>query len=160
MKLNRKGYMLVEMILASVIAMSIAYYLLNLTYKFKDKNEDIYNSTVLIADKILITKNIMNDFDGKIVELDSKTDKEIIFKVNGEKRKITIADKTIKYTKEDNSIIYKKTLANSMEIGKITFNNNEKVVINCPYFSVRNQMFRCNMLDSISSNRKKTIKSD
>lgn len=133
MKLNRKGYMLVEMILASVIAMSIAYYLLNLTYKFKDKNEDIYNSTMLIADKILITKNIMNDFDGKIVELDSKTDKEIIFKVNGEKRKITIADKTIKYTKEDNSIIYKKTLANSMEIGKITFNNN---VVTIPITSI------------------------
>ena len=100
MKLNRKGYMLVEMILASVIAMSIAYYLLNLTYKFKDKNEDIYNSTVLIADKILITKNIMNDFDGKIVKLINQSDKEITLSVNGITKKIIVDKNTIKYISE------------------------------------------------------------
>ena len=61
MKLNRKGYMLVEIIIASVLAMTVAYYLLNLTYRFKDTNEDLYHSTVFLNDKILITKNIMQD---------------------------------------------------------------------------------------------------
>ena len=133
MKLNRKGYMLVEMILAATIAMAIAYYLLNLTYKFKDKNEDIYNTTALVTDKILITKNIMNDLEGKIVELNSRTDNEIVFTANGEQRKITIDDKTIKYINQNNNIIYKKTLANSMEIGKINFENN---VVSIPITSI------------------------
>lgn len=60
-RLNNKGYMLVEIIVASVIAFSVAYYLINLTYKFKDKNEDVYYSTVMLSDKVNITKNIMND---------------------------------------------------------------------------------------------------
>ena len=41
MKLNKKGYMLVEIVIAFGIAMAIAYYLMNLTYKFKNTNEDI-----------------------------------------------------------------------------------------------------------------------
>ena len=60
MKLNRKGYMLVEIIIASVLAFGIAYYLLNLTYKFKNTNADVYESYYYMKDKILITKNIMN----------------------------------------------------------------------------------------------------
>ena len=55
--------MLVEIIVASVIAFSVAYYLLNLTYKFKDKSEDTYYSTTMLSDKINITKNIMNDLE-------------------------------------------------------------------------------------------------
>lgn len=61
MKLNRKGYMLVEIILASVLAMGIFYYLLNLTYKFKDKDEAIYYSITYMNHKNMITKNIMDD---------------------------------------------------------------------------------------------------
>lgn len=60
-KLNNKGYMLVEIILASVIAFSVAYYLINLTFKFKDQNMDLYNLTVIDNAKINITKNIMED---------------------------------------------------------------------------------------------------
>lgn len=64
--------MLVEIIVASVIAFSVAYYLLNLTYKFKDKSEDIYYSTTMLSDKINITKNIMNDLE-KISDKNSVT---------------------------------------------------------------------------------------
>ncbi len=64
---NRKGYMLVELVLASALAMSIAFYLLNLTYQFKNKNEDIHQSIAYMSDKIAITKNIMNDLDRVIV---------------------------------------------------------------------------------------------
>lgn len=62
-KLNNKGYMLVEIILASVIAFSVAYYLINLTFKFKDQNMDLYNLTAIETAKINITKNIMNDLE-------------------------------------------------------------------------------------------------
>ena len=60
-KLNNKGYMLVEIIIASVIAFSVAYYLINLTIKFKNQNSDLYNNTIIKNDKVNITKNIMND---------------------------------------------------------------------------------------------------
>ena len=43
---------------------------------------------------------------------------------------------------------------------KVIFNNGDSVIIDCPYFSVKNQIFRCNMLDAISSNRKNSKKND
>ena len=63
MKLNQKGYMMIELVLSSVLAMTIAIYLLNLTIQFKNKNEDIYQSIGYSADKIETTKNIMNDLE-------------------------------------------------------------------------------------------------
>ena len=35
-KLNNKGYMLIELIVSAVMAFSLGYYLLNLTYNFAD----------------------------------------------------------------------------------------------------------------------------
>ncbi len=43
---------------------------------------------------------------------------------------------------------------------KIVFNNGDSVIVDCPYFSVKNQIFRCNMLESISNNRKSNKKND
>lgn len=59
-------------------------------------------------------------------------------------------------------ISYKK-IKNVEKHGKksrITFNNGETIIVDCPYFSIKNQIFRCNMLDSISSNRKIVKKND
>ena len=67
MKLNKKGYMLVEIVIATVLAFSIAFYLLNLTYKFKNTNSDIQESRAFLADRLVITKNIMNDIRDKAV---------------------------------------------------------------------------------------------
>lgn len=64
-KLNNRGYMLVEIIVAAVLAFSIAFYLLHLTYHFKDVDEDIYYSTNLLTEQLLVTKNIMGDLEGK-----------------------------------------------------------------------------------------------
>ena len=67
MKLNKKGYMLVEIIVSFVLAFSIAMYLLNLTIKFKDTNDEIYYSAKYFKDRNLITRNIMNDIErGKV----------------------------------------------------------------------------------------------
>lgn len=68
MKLNKKGYMLVEIIVAFALVFSIAMYLLNLTLKFKDTNEDIYYSAKYLKDKNLITRNIMEDISRGIIE--------------------------------------------------------------------------------------------
>ena len=80
-RLNNKGYMLVEIIIASVLAFSVAYYLLNLTYDFKDKNEDVYFSTATLSDKINITKNIMNDLEGKEVVIINNSNNYVTFQV-------------------------------------------------------------------------------
>ena len=42
MKLNNKGYMLVEIIVASVIALVMAYFLIDITIRLVNKNNDYY----------------------------------------------------------------------------------------------------------------------
>ena len=42
----------------------------------------------------------------------------------------------------------------------VKFKNDEKVILDCPYFSLKNQIFRCNMLDNIFYNRKGLKKDD
>lgn len=142
-KLNNKGYMLVEIILASVIAMSIAYYLLNLTYKFKDKNEDVYYSAELISLKNNITKNIMNDLNDKnnkrITDVESDNDCYVKFKVEGQPAMLKLEKTDDKVTKleygnlDDNgnfkkndSSYYQKDFIKSayLEVGKISLTSN------------------------------------
>ena len=75
--------MLVELVLSSVLAMTIALYLINLTYQFKNKNEDIYQSITYSKDKIAITKNIMNDLENKkIVSINSPVQKGDTFTID------------------------------------------------------------------------------
>ena len=141
-KLNNKGYMLIEIIFASVISFSVAYYLLNLTYKFKDLNEDVYMSTAFSNDKILIEKNIMNDLANinivniSVISTGSTKTVELILEDNS-KRKIEInkSSRTINYSKwngTEYTTYYKKTLNSSLDIGNVTItdtNKNVKIII-------------------------------
>ena len=50
-----------------------------------------------------------------------------------------------------------KNIKNIEKFGKhslIRFVNGKSVVIECPYFTLKNQIFRCNMLDSIFTKRR------
>ena len=58
LKLNRRGYVLVEIILASVIAFGIAYYMLDLTIKLKNKNDDILAKTLVKTDRAIIQNKL------------------------------------------------------------------------------------------------------
>ena len=64
-KLNNKGYMLVEIILASVIAFGVAYFLLDLVIKLKNKNDDLFVDTLARTDQAIITNTIMRDIYNK-----------------------------------------------------------------------------------------------
>ncbi len=147
-RLNNKGYMLVEIIVASVIAFSVAYYLLNLTYKFKDKSEDIYYSTTMLSDKINITKNIMNDLekisdkssDGLVKSTDIKNINTYTITINGFDDKKNSISRTIKVSKDfttqqwqieygsfqngafvtNDKLYYKKVLDKSFEVSNVT----------------------------------------
>ena len=57
---NSKGYMLVEIILASTIAFALAYFMLELTLKLKEKNDDLLVATLMATDKTIISNKIMS----------------------------------------------------------------------------------------------------
>lgn len=59
--LNNKGYLLVEIILASVIAMTIAYFMTDLTIKLKNKNDDLLVKTLASTDQAIVYNAIMKD---------------------------------------------------------------------------------------------------
>ena len=135
MKLNQKGYMLVELVLSSVLAMTIALYLINLTYQFKNKNEDIYQSITYSKDKIVITKNIMNDLDNQIVTFiktdSTKTGDKTIY--NNYLTVISKKDSTenfrniqIVQSKEGTSIFYGKWNKNTNSFDKSDVSYYEK----------------------------------
>lgn len=58
-KLNKKGYMLVELILAAAIAFGMAYFLISLTMKLKNKNDDVMVESLTSTDQAIITNMIM-----------------------------------------------------------------------------------------------------
>lgn len=149
MNLNKKGYMLVEIILASALAFAVAYFLLNLTYKFKNIDEELYTSINYETTKSLISKNIMNDIErGNLSNFYYDESSNILdFKISiptiidnkieniVENRRLKITDNTITYGitntyKSDNFdkknvSFYQKTLPKNLKISKVEFVNNE-----------------------------------
>ena len=65
MKLNNRGYMLVEIVLASAIAFGIAYFLLSMTVKLKNKNDDLVVETMTVTDETIIMNGIMRNLKGE-----------------------------------------------------------------------------------------------
>ncbi len=65
-KLNRKGYMTVEIIIASVLAFAIAFFLMQITMKLVDVNDNEYVKTEFMTDKALVMKNIKNNIRNDI----------------------------------------------------------------------------------------------
>ena len=59
-RLNNKGYMLVEIILAFVLAMTIMYFITELTINVKNKNDDLMVETIVKADQTIITNKFMD----------------------------------------------------------------------------------------------------
>ena len=61
--MNNKGYMLVEIILASALAMIVAYFVIELTIKLKNKNDDLLVKTLVATDQAIIYNTIMKDLN-------------------------------------------------------------------------------------------------
>ena len=59
-KKNSKGYMLIEIILASVIAFGVAVFLISLTLKLKNKNDDTFVNTLTVTDTAIVTNKLMD----------------------------------------------------------------------------------------------------
>ena len=114
LKLNRKGYLTIEIILASAIAFVIAFFLIDITMKLVDKTDNYYVDTVFMTDKALVTKNIkeliqndINDY-GIITNVECNNDNKycnITFGdgtintlvIDKDKKQITYGDYTKKF---------------------------------------------------------------
>lgn len=59
-RLNNRGYVLIEIILASAIAFGIAYFILDLTIKLKNKNDDLVVRILTQTDRGIITNRFMS----------------------------------------------------------------------------------------------------
>lgn len=64
MKLNNRGYMLVEIILASALAFGMAYFMISMTLKLKNKNDDLLVETLAVTDQTIIANGIMSTLKG------------------------------------------------------------------------------------------------
>ena len=135
MKLNNRGYLIVEIIVASVIAMGIAYFLLELLVDLKNKNEDYYVNTLLETDKALMTKEVMNDVSNyKISSITSNNmdyvDFVFIDNNNEFTKRITIEENVFKYGifENDEYIIdgnyFEKKFASELSVSGISITNN------------------------------------
>ncbi|MBQ8219512.1 MAG: hypothetical protein IJZ79_07155 [Bacilli bacterium] len=114
-KLNNKGYMLIEIILASALAFGLAYFIIDLTIKLKNKNDDLMITTLMSTDQAIISNKLMeyiksenDNFDcGKItIGGDNKTlsyNGKLITKIND-------------YGKIDNKICQKDVSTKSIKI--------------------------------------------
>lgn len=137
-KLNKKGYMLIEIVIASVIALVMAYFLIEVTVKLVNKNNDYYIDSILLADKNIITKEIMDDINSK---------KLIAVNVEEGSRKSTLTfdDDTVKVLsiveENDKTMIsygdYKKEISDKLKIEKIVLEiiNNNILSINIPAYT-------------------------
>ena len=98
MKLNNKGYLIVEVILAGVLTFAMAYFLINLTLKIRNKSDDVNVETVMLNDKTVITNEIMSDVIGNKVKNIIKIDNGITINFEGGTSKdLTIVNNTINY---------------------------------------------------------------
>lgn len=119
MKLNNKGYLIVEVILAGVLTFAMAYFLINLTLKIRNRYDDVNVETVMLNDKAVITNEIMSDvIDNKIVSVDDITNGIKIIFEDGSSKDLTIVDNTITYG------TYTKKFSENAIVGDINIKKN------------------------------------
>lgn len=141
-KLNRKGYLTVEIIIASVIAFAIAFFLMEITINLVDITDNEYVDTNFMTDKALIMKNIKKNIEkditdyGVINEINCEADEmcEMVFN-SGKTRRIIIdnQDRMIIYIEGDDNFIYSKKL--DSDYGNITLNGGREG--NYVYFQIK-----------------------
>ena len=126
MKLNRKGYMTIEIILAAVVTFVIAFFLIDITVKLSSNTDDAYSDTVLVTDKALITKNIKENLENDICEygnIDSVSWTKNICNITMTNRtivKLSVSGNKVEYI---GSSTYSKEIDKSLSDIKITSNS-------------------------------------
>lgn len=121
-KLNRRGYLTIEIILAGVMTFVIAFFLIDLTMSLTDITDNTYEDTTLVTDKALVIKNIKENIENDMCSNGGISNVICIgnsctinMNVNNVVRKITIDpdSKTLNYTDGVGTVIYTKELQES-----------------------------------------------
>lgn len=101
--------MLIEIILAFVIAMGISYFMFELIIKIKNKNDDLLVKTVVVTDQTIITNKLMK------YALDEKN--------NFDCNKLSVNDNVISY---DGKVI--NIISEYADVGSMSCNNTNNIV--------------------------------
>jgi len=137
-KLDNKGYLIVEVIVATVLALVMAYFLIDITMEMKTKNDDAYHETIFLSDKALMTKQLMQDLnslelnDISICSSGNYKCVDFIYDENLIKRmRIDINTKFFEYgTFENNAYkiddYYSKKISDKLTVGEINISLEEE----------------------------------
>lgn len=134
-KLNNKGYLIIEIILASLLAMTIAYFLLNLTLKLSNTNQDLYVETLLLTDKATMTNIVMKDIEKYTLKKVEENNNAVILTFldnNSElKKKIEIDSnsRTFKYGALTESGSYDENMLYEKKLNKNVIISDSDIVI-------------------------------
>ena len=148
--LNNKGYMLVEIIVSSVIALTMAYFFMEITIKMVNKNNDYYVDSVLFSDKLVVTKEIMDDINNKVLINVSKVSNnqvDLTFNDGSKSLIIDTSNKSITYGS------YKKKLSDELNISglNISTNNNILTISFDAYTNYSNENYGINIVAPYNS---------
>lgn len=138
--------MTVEIIIASVIAFSIAFFLMEITMKLVDVTDNEYASTNFMTDKALIMTNVKKYVKEYLDELKSNNDQIMSFtcqqnncdfESSENSSMISLGididnDNTLIFKKEK-TILYSKTLDNGIKINSLTGGNKGNYI----YFQIK-----------------------
>jgi len=112
-KLNRRGYLTIEIVLASTLAFTIAFFLIDLTIKFANKTDDIQLDTLYITDNALLIENIRAAINiDKAAEVENGYVGEITsIECNNEENKCTFTfdegkQSTLKIDNDNKEVLY------------------------------------------------------
>ncbi|HAX63222.1 MAG TPA: hypothetical protein DCX74_03895 [Firmicutes bacterium] len=141
-KLNRRGYMTVEIIIASVIAFSIAFFLMEITMKLVDVTDNEYADTNFMTDKALIITNVKKYVEDYLDDVKSDGDPRVNFTCSG--NKCTAQSESNAYLGlyiQNNSIIvenndgtlYSKEVDSRVKVNSLTGSNNGDYI----YFQIK-----------------------
>ena len=124
--MNNKGYMIVEIIVASVLAMTISYFLFDLVIKLKEKYDYVQTDTILTADKTVITNEILGDLYNRDIKCATYTSDVMEYTLNETNKKLQLSynggmiiykestdggvSYTVKYQKKLNNKLHNPTL--------------------------------------------------
>ena len=151
-KLNNKGYITVEVLIASIVAAIIAVFLIEITVKLAGRTDDAYVDTVLNTDKSLTIKNIKKFIEEDIRKCDGinetiigidepgKREWKFYFNNNSECEYATLFVEVVKKEKKDvmqisyfdnqHNEIYKKEIDNIVSFVSKVNSTNKYVLIN------------------------------
>jgi len=117
-KMNNKGYMLVEIILAFSICFALMYFLMDIVIKVKNKNDDLLVEATVKTDQAIITNRLME---------------YIINEQNGFNcNEITSSGNLIKYNENTLTVVDTSASIKTSGTGYYCNNQNETVTITIP----------------------------